>query len=310
MNQAIPMTDTLAAPAYRLPPLSWLRAFEATARHLSFTKAALELNLTQAAVSHQVRSLERQLGVQLFERLARSLKLTETGAAYLPPVRRSFEDLAAATDGLFGPVGTKTLTIRAPASFVVLWLAPRLGRFAEMRPDISIRIASVVWAQTTYDEPVDVDIRYGDGHWPGHKVEPLMPAAAIVVCRPETAPAGTDAERLAHFAANGSLIHVTGYEDLWQRLAASFGTTLPRMTAGINVDTTMAALELSAARLGPAIVEHQFAEPYLSRGLLVRALETALPIREAHFFATPEGRTRSSVEANAFKAWLRAEAVR
>lgn len=300
------MTETNAASTYRLPPLAWLRAFEATARHSSFTKAAAELNLTQAAVSHQVRSLERHLGFLLFERLPRSLKLTEIGAAYLPPVRRSFEDLASATDGLFGPVGNRTLTLRAPTSFVALWLAPRLKRFTERFPDISIRVASVVWAQTHYEEPVDVDLRYGDGNWPGYAVECLMTSDAIAVCRADALEQGEDDDRLVRLTARRPLIHVTGYEDMWQRLAGSLGIALPRLS-GVNVDTTMAALELATAGVGPAIVQQDFAAPYLERGQLVKALDSTLPLKEAHYLVTPEGRQRTTAEATVFIAWLRTE---
>ncbi len=103
---------------YRLPPLNWLRAFETSARHMSFAKAATDLNLTSTAISHQVRSLERHLGHALFERLARGLRLTEMGAAYLPDVRRTFENLSAATTKLFGQSGMTSITVRAPVSFV------------------------------------------------------------------------------------------------------------------------------------------------------------------------------------------------
>ena len=116
------MSEPQSPPPYDLPPLAWLRAFEASARHSSFTAAAQELNLTQAAVSHQVRSLEKHLGVMLFERLARTLRLTEMGTAYLPPLRRAFDELTAATSGLFGPIGKHTLVVRAPVSFASQWL--------------------------------------------------------------------------------------------------------------------------------------------------------------------------------------------
>src|SRR5215470_9195717 len=135
-----------------LPPLNWLKAFEASARHLSFAKAARDLNLTATAVSHRVRSLEQHLRHPLFQRLARGLRLTEMGAAYLPCVRRSFEDLAAGTAKLFGQSGAISITVRAPVSFMTLWLAPRLSRFQTRYPGIEILFLSTIWADAQPDQ--------------------------------------------------------------------------------------------------------------------------------------------------------------
>lgn len=298
------MIDHNPFAGYQLPPLPWLRAFEASARHSSFTLAAIELHLTQAAISHQVRSLEKHLGVTLFERLARSLRLTEIGAAYLPPLRRSFDEMAAATAGLFGPVGKRSLTIRAPVSFVALWLAPRLGDFTNRWPQISVRIQSVIWAQSVADEPADIDIRFGDGIWPGYRSEMLFRAPAVVVCHPDDRlREGSDSERISHLSGKSPLIHVTGYEDLWQRLMRPFGFDLPSYK-GLNVDTSIAALELTAAGVGPAIVLEPFAQPYLHSARLVKAVQSELPIEQAHFLLYREGQKRSSAEALLFGNWI------
>ena len=119
----------------RLPNLSWLRTFETAARLGSFTAAGGELGLTQAAVSHQVKALETQLGFSLFERGARSLSLTSMGRAYLPSVRKAIEDLTLSTQGLFGPKVRRSVTLRAPISTAVLWLAPRLKALSEYLSD-------------------------------------------------------------------------------------------------------------------------------------------------------------------------------
>jgi len=288
-----------------LPPLAWLRAFEAAARHQSFTSAAHELNLTQAAVSHQVRSLEKFLGVLLFERLARTLRLTEIGSAYLPPLRRSFDDMAAATAGLFGPVGKRTLVVRAPVSFVCLWLAQRIERFTATYPTIALRITSVVWAHAPADETTDVDIRFGDGIWPGFQAELIGNFPGIAVCRPDRVPRGSDAERLAVLSA-GPLIHVTGYEDLWQRLFRPAGLSVAAYS-GLNIDTSMGALEMAAAGLGATIVQTCFAEPYIASGRLVRAMQSEVPVGGSHYFLTAEGAKRTQPEATLFRNWLRSE---
>ena len=301
------MTDHNPFAGYSLPPLAWLRAFEAAARHKSFTLAAAELNLTQAAVSHQVRSLERHLGVMLFKRMPRSLALTEKGAAYLPPLRTCFDELASATAGLFGPVGKRTLSIRAPISFAALWLAPRLPAFLATWPDISLRMSTVVWAPPLTDDPADIDIRYGDGNWAGMHSTLLASHAAIAVCAPSATRESDDAARLGALVQGHPLIHVTGYDNLWQKLASRHGLTLAP-SASLNIDTTISALELASLGVGPAIVLEGLAEPYLADGRLVRVTGDTLEIDESHYLVQPEGQKRMTAEAMLFATWLRQQA--
>ena len=295
----------IAPPGYELPPLVWLRAFEASARLSSFTAAAIELNLTQSAVSHQVRSLEKYLGVTLFERLPRNLRLTEVGSAYLPPLRRSFDDLAAATAGLFGPIGRKTLVVRAPVSFAGLWLAPRLSSFVTRHPQISLRITSAVWAHSQVDEATDIDIRFGDGVWAGYHAELLKNYGAVAVCHPGLVPKG-DIARRVHALSSGPLIHVTGYEDLWQRYFLPLGLSIPAYR-GINIDTSIAALELAASGHGATIVLECFARPYIESGRLERPLDDVLAIEQSHYILTEEGARRQKPEAILFRNWLKCE---
>lgn len=296
------------AVAHGLPPLPWLRAFEAAARHRSFTAAAQELNLTQAAVSHQVRSLEKYLGVALFERLARTLRLTEIGSAYLPPLRQSFDDIAAATAGLFGPVGRRTLVIRAPVSFVSLWLATRIHRFTEAYPTITLRFVSSVWSNGPAEDGSDIDIRFGEGNWSGFQAELIHRFPAIAVCRPDLLPEGDEAAR-TNAISRMQLIHVTGYEDLWQRLLAPAGIKLPPYS-GVNVDTTIGALEFAASGFGATMVQTCFADPYIASGRLVRALAAEVPFEAAHYILTSEGAKKTPPEALLFRNWLRSEIAR
>ena len=300
---AADMNDHNPFAGYQLPPLAWLRAFEAAARHQSFTLAASELSLTQAAVSHQVRSLEKHLGVTLFERLPRSLRLTEKGAAYLPPLRNSFDELAAATAGLFGPVGKRTLSIRGPVSFIALWLAPRLADFRAKWPDISLRISTIVWAPTQQDEMADIDIRFGDGNWPGFRSSLILSHKVIPLCIPGMAEGVDDAARLQWVMSRNLLIHDTGYENLWQKLARQAGLAFTP-SAGMNIDTTISALEMAAAGIGPAIVIESLAESYIRSGRLTQFVDMALQIEEAHYIVQPEGQKRLKPEATLFRDWL------
>lgn len=303
------MPDTLPPTGYHLPPLPWLRAFEAAARHSSFTAAAEELNLTQAAVSHQVRSLEKHLGVTLFERLPRSLRLTEMGAAYLPPLRRSFGELAAATAGLFGSSSKRTLTIRAPVSFLGLWLARRIGSFIATYPDISIRLVSVVWSHTEPDEATDIDIRFGDGIWPGYTAYMLVQSPAIAVCHPDLVRDMATREGIEALMKRMPLIHVTGYENLWHRFLKPMGINAPN-NEGLNSDTSIAAIEYAAEGVGPAAVLACLAESALASGKVVRCLPGTASIEQGHYLLTTEGRRRPNPDAVKFRQWLLDEAAR
>src|SRR5690606_14082441 len=152
--------------ARRLPPLNALRAFEAAARHLSFTRAAEELFVTQAAVSHQIRLLEDHLGLKLFRRLNRKLLLTEAGQQYLPSVRSAFDELNAATQRLEAGDRQGILTVSVIPSFAARWLVPRLGRFREAHPEIDLRLAATLANVDFTRDDVDVGIRYGAGRYP------------------------------------------------------------------------------------------------------------------------------------------------
>ena len=145
----------------RLPPLNALRAFEAAGRHLSFTKAARELNVTQAAVSHQIKGLEAYLGLALFIRQNRGLALTPAGQSYLPAITRAFERLVAATAQLDSDVSTGILTVSVLPSFGARWLVPRLARFRQIHPDIDVRLIATDIHVNFEMESADIAIRWG-----------------------------------------------------------------------------------------------------------------------------------------------------
>jgi LysR family glycine cleavage system transcriptional activator len=293
--------------AYGLPPLNWLRAFEASARHMSFAKAAADLNLTSTAVSHQVRSLERQLGHALFERLARGLRLTEMGAAYLPDVRRSFENLSASTTKLFGQSGMSSITLRAPVSFVSLWLAPRLPGFQAQYPGIEILILSTIWADAQPDEATDIDIRFGSGAWAGYEAERLWHEPSVVVCQRGVAQRGTDRERLAAIAET-RLIHVVGHENHWAEAFRQVGLPMPQPAKAMRVDNSVAAV-LLAASSGATIVLRPFAKRAIDILPLHLPFGFELPIEQAHYLLTPIGRPAQRPEVLLFRQWLVGEAA-
>src|SRR5215475_2878240 len=168
----------------RLPSLNGLRAFEAAARHLSFTQAAAELNVTQTAISHQIRRLEEDLGLRLFIRKNRALALTAKAKDYLPGVRAAFNDLRLATDRLMRKDNDNVLTISTLASLAAKWLLPRLTPFQEAHPGIDVRITTSTSLVDFQRDNVDAAIRYGRGKWPGVRADWLMADELFPVCSP------------------------------------------------------------------------------------------------------------------------------
>jgi LysR family transcriptional regulator, glycine cleavage system transcriptional activator len=297
--------------AYRLPPLGWIRSFEAGARLGSFSGAALELNLTSTAVSHQIRSLEKFLGYPLFERLPRSVRLTGMGAAYLPEVRRALEQLAATTVKLFGMGIGSTVTVRAPLSFVSLFLAPRLARFQAAYPDISIQLFSLLWADAIPDESADIDIRFGGGTWSGYDVEPLIREQSVIVVPSRLGQlAKQGPKRLFTELQKQPLIHIVGYEDHWEASFRLLGIARPPEKRSIRVDNSLAALMLVANGLGSAITLKFYAQAAAELLPVSATADLTLPVESAHYLLTPRGRQPVRPETLLFRAWLLDEVKR
>jgi LysR family transcriptional regulator of beta-lactamase len=168
-------------------PLNALRAFEASARHLSFTRAAVELCVTQAAVSHQVKSLEAQLSVTLFKRLPRGLMLTSEGETLLPVLRESFDRIADTLERLEGGHYREVLTVGAVGTFAVGWLLPRLADFQAKHPFIDLRLSTNNNRVDVAAEGLDYAIRFGAGAWHGIEALRLIEAPLSVLCVPEIA---------------------------------------------------------------------------------------------------------------------------
>src|ERR1700676_2589856 len=168
----------------RLPSLNGLRAFEAAARHLSFTNAASELNVTQTAISHQIRRLEEELGIRLFVRQNRALALTPAAKDYLPGVRAAFNDLRLATDRVLRRDNDHVLTVSTLAALAAKWLLPRLSAFQEAHPGIDVHITTSAGLVDFKSGDVDAAIRYGRGQWPGVRADWLMADELFPVCSP------------------------------------------------------------------------------------------------------------------------------
>lgn len=287
---------------YRLPPLKWLMSFEAAARHLSFTAAAEELGLSQAAISYQIKCLEGMVGFPLFERKPRNLQLTDVGHTYLPSVRRAFDELFASTAGLFGPIGQTVVTVRVAISFMVLCLAPRLGAFREAHPEITINFWSSIWANADAAADADLDIRFGLGNWPGYDAEVMARDSALLVGSPELARQFTGPQDLLHLSAD-RMITVAGQDDLWRRAMLDLEGG-PPAGAGLRVDTSLAAAELAASGVGLTFLSRLFSRPYLQSGRLVAPFHLELEMARSHYLLQPTARKRPAPEVLLFRDWL------
>lgn len=287
-----------------IPSLIDLEAFEAAARHGSFVGAAGELHLTPSAVSHRVRSLERQLGVVLFTRHARRIDLTDHGRAYMPSVRQAFDELAISTAGLFGSVRpSRRLTARVPISYAVAFVAPRLHEFTEAHPDVDVRLVSAIWADALAAEDVDLDVRFGSGTWPGHQADLLHRETATAVWAPGYAERFGPVIDASTLAAHPRA-HVLGIENLWLELFGS--VALPLANGDVTVDTSLAAIELALSGSCSALLPSRFVARHLAAGRLTSLPGAVVQMTQAHFLVRPSSRTNLSPEATQFANWLRA----
>jgi LysR family glycine cleavage system transcriptional activator len=285
-----------------LPPLTWLRAFEVSARLLSFTAAANELHLTQAAVSKHVKSLEHRLRHQLFVRHPRSLALTKWGEAYLPKVQDALERLAIGTREVFGRQKDGLLTIRCTVSFAVNWLAPRLPGFLAEHPGVRLRVLSSVWVDPFDPEAFDVDIQYGTGTFPDAKSHRLTREVITPLCAPGLLP---DLKRPDDLAAH-TLLHVQGYQEGWGTWLAAAGAKRVDPGQGLQTDTSLTAYALACEGAGIALGRRSLEAPYRKSGRLIAPFALEVPINEGFFLLEPATSSTGPV-VRSFVDWLLAE---
>ncbi|MCC6468128.1 MAG: LysR family transcriptional regulator [Alphaproteobacteria bacterium] len=286
-----------------LPPLNWLRAFEAAARCGSFAAAGQELGVTAAAVSQQVRLLEAQLGVPLFRRTSRGLAASDLGAAYLPTVADALDRLRAGTGEVFGGarrLGPRAgpLVLRAPGSFALLWLMPRLDRFRRLHPDIALSVTTRAEPAEFAVDGIDVELRYGAGDWPGLKsarlgAELAFPVAARRMTRRDL--------------ADATLLHVIGYREGWPAWCRAAGLGGIDTEQGLRFDVSHLALDAARRGIGVALGRWPMVAEDLRRGTLVAPLRPALPVAEAYHVVWSQRSARQDRIA-AFRDFVLAEA--
>ena len=292
--------------ARRLPPLNALPDFEAAARYLSFTKAAEELHVTHGAVSRQVKSLEDYLGLSLFRRLNRALRLTDEGQAYARSVREILDLLAEATQRLRTSREASGLTVSTTYSFTSGWLVPRLGRFRALHPEIDVRLLANDEVMDFAQDNVDLAIRYGRGQYPGLAAERLMGDDYAPVASPALLKGRYPLKKPADLRHH-VLLHEEGTEVDWRMWLAAAGVEGVDASRGPifshSTMATQAAIRGEGVTLGrTAIIEEE-----LAAGQLVRLFDLRLKAEMAYYIVCPL-RALERPKVRAFCDWLLAEA--
>ena len=292
----------------RLPSLNGLRAFEAAARHLSFTQAASELNVTQTAISHQIRRLEEELGIRLFIRKNRALALTPKARDYLPGVRAAFNDLRLATERLMRKDADNVLTVSTLASLAVKWLLPRLSTFQEAHPKIDVRITTSTNLVDFGNGDVDAAIRYGRGHWQGLRAEWLMADELFPVCSPALL-SGKRPLRMPEDLRDHVLLHTgASNSDDWRLwlTAAGLPTDISKQP-GITFDLSLMTVQAAVDGIGVAMGRTSYVQDDIAKGRLVVPFNITLPADAGFYLVSPEAAVEPP-KLKAFREWILASA--
>lgn len=289
----------------RLPPLNALRAFEAAARHLSFTRAAGELNVTQAAVSHQIRALEDRIGRKLFRRVGRNLFLTDAAQAYLAEIRAAFDRIDEATRRLEAQDRSGVLNATVLPSFAAMWLLPRLGRFRAVHPEIDVRLSSDGELVDLARSDHDVGIRTGRGRWPGLRSHLILTERLAVVCSPELA-------RRVGLKEPRDLARVTLLHDepreRWAIWFRRLGITDIDPWRGPGFSHSNMVIQAAVGGLGVAVVGETLAMDELKAGRLVRPFAETIPTDYSYYLVYLEAAAERP-KIVAFRDWILAEAA-
>jgi len=288
----------------RLPSLNGLRAFEAAARHLSFTAAAAELNVTQTAISHQIKRLEEELGIPLFVRQNRALALTPQARDYLPGIRAAFNDLRLATDRLRRRDDDRVLTVSTLASLASKWLLPKLPAFQAAHPEIDVHITTSTSMVDFKSGEVDAAIRYGRGRWAGLRADWLTADQLFPVCSPALL-TGEHPLREPADLAHYTLLHSSaGYDDDWRLWLTAAG--LPADISkqpGLTFDMIFMTLQAAIDGIGVAIGRTTYVEGDLAKGRLIKPFDISLPADAGFYLVAPETAAQTP-KLVAFRDWL------
>jgi LysR family transcriptional regulator, glycine cleavage system transcriptional activator len=302
-----------------LSHLNALKTFEVVARHESVRKAAEELNVTPAAISHQIKKLEEYFGILLFNRQDGRFELTQVGMAALPKLQEGFANLSLAVQQMRAVTGRRTLRVLAAPSFATKWVAPRLNRFLALQPDIDIELSSSsdlisenvpasAISAALRQKQVDIAIPFGRGRFPGCKATKLMGVEAVPLCSPgflQAANLNKPADLLEH-----TLLHDnTKYPEnpTWSDWMTLAGLEKADGTRGIHFDQAAQALEAAIMGQGVALSLKPLATADLAAGRLVIPFDIALPLKISYYMVQDQGVPDKRVEA--FRDWVMEEAA-
>ncbi|MEQ8936080.1 MAG: transcriptional regulator GcvA [Amphiplicatus sp.] len=288
----------------RLPSLKALRAFEAAARHGSFSAAAGELSVTHAAISHQIRALEEDLGAQLFHRTGRHVELNERGQKLFPALTAAFDQMSEAW-AQAGAKDSAALTVSVEPSFAARWLVLRLDKFNRAHPEIELRLLPSAEVVDFSREDVDIGVRYGLGGWPDVVSEKLFEATVYPVCAPSLIDPRKPIRKPEDLKAY-PLLHEETMQH-WLNWLEQAGVKHPRWAAKgpLFIEASL-ALQAAASGQGVALANDTLAMADLAEGRLVRLFDIEMPDEEGYWLVYPEGPRKPKVDA--FRNWIREEA--
>ena len=290
-----------------LPPLNALRSFEAAARYESFTRAAEELHVTQSAVSQQVKALEAQLGLKLFNRERQRLKITPAGRDYLVEIREALDHVGAATERLIQRQSAGVLTVSTSQDFAAKWLVHRLARFAAAHPGIDLRVSATMHNVDFVREDVDVAVRHGDGNWPGLDATRLCAEQIFAVCSPKLL-AGRDRLKRPADVLKWPLLRLEDQSKAWERWFALAGVAAPERLPGPVLNRASMLIDAAIDGQGVALARTTLAAWDLISGRIVRPFDLSWRPAGTYWVVSPRA-TAKVEKIGRFRDWLPAEAA-
>jgi LysR family glycine cleavage system transcriptional activator len=298
--------DLMELMARRLPPLNALRAFEAAARYQSFTRAAEELCVTQGAVSHQVKALEAELGVKLFNRERQRLLITDAGREYTTVLRDAFDRIALGTERLLQRQSAGVLTVSTSPDFAAKWLVHRLGHFAEIHPEIDLRVSATLHHVDFAREDVDLAVRHGDGNWPGLEATRLCTEELFAVCSPKLLAKRARLKKPEDLLKL-PLLHLDDRK-VWARWLEAAGVTNPEPSHGPILNRASMVIDAAVDGQGVALARTTLAAWDLLNGRLVQPFPATLRTAKTYWIVSPKA-TSGLPKITLFREWMLSEAA-
>ncbi len=286
----------------RLPPLNALRSFEAAARHGSFNQAAEELYVTPSAISHQVKSLEQFLDIQLFRRNKRRVDLTAAGEKYLPSIQHALDEIDAATRRLVANPNAAAVTLSVAPAFLTRWLMPRLSQFQELYPDLELRLSASMGEIDFDHSDIDMAVRFGSGDWRGMDAEFLLGMSVVPVCSPRLL-SGRRPLKAVDDLRFHTLIQVSTRLDEWRAWLRSAGIDEVGFGKELRFSSTSLATGAAVEGLGIALADRHLVSKELRSGALVVPFDISLDTHSAFYLVKPENRPLS-YSMKVFRDWI------